>query len=162
MQALTGSRAQEITMGLRAVPGLVCRAGFHRRDDMHQAGMVAAPREHLGNHLLLTEVAVGNMLDGNAGSCGQLGGALAHTVTKRLGKARIIEDADLPRRQECRHPFCITHPGQRTADDDPVVARQHPGEALAVTLAQQRPQPSLPPPTSDPSILSCLVPAWPG
>src|SRR5499427_3820293 len=84
------------------------------------------------------------------------------TVTKRLGKSRIVEDADLPRRQECRHPFCITHSGQRTGDDDPVVAREHPGEALAVTLAQQPPQPPLPMPTSDALILSCLVPAWPG
>src|SRR6516165_712255 len=162
MQALTGSRAQESAVGLLAVPGLVGGTGFHCRDDMDQAGMVAAPREHLGNHLLLADVAVGNMLDGNANSRGQLGGALAQTVTKRLGKSRIVEDADLPRRQECRHPFCITHPGQCTGDDDPVVAREHPGEALAVTLAQQPPQPSLLLPTSDAPILSCLVPAWPG
>src|SRR5215472_16792307 len=86
----------------------------------------------------------------------------AHTVTKRLGKSRIVEDADLPRRQKCRHPFCITHPGQRTGDDDPVVAREHPGEALAVTLAQQPPQPPLLLPGSPASILACLVPAWPG
>jgi len=150
MQAFTSSRAQESAIGLLAVPGLVGGTGFHRRDDMHPAGMVAAARQDLGNHLLLADVAVGNVLDGNAGSRGQLGGALAHTVTKRLGKSRIVEDADLPRRQECRHPFCITHPGQRTGDDDPV------------TLAQQPPQPSLPLPTSDASILSCLVPAWPG
>jgi len=162
VQAFTGSRAQEIAMGLLAVPGLVGRAGFHCRDDMHQTGMVAARGQHRGNYVLLANVAAGNVLDGNAGSRSQLASALAHTVTKRLGKSRIVEDADLPRRQECCHPLCITHPGQRTGDDDPVVARQHPGEALPVTLAQQPPQPSLPPLTSDPSILSCLVPAWPG
>src|SRR5215469_10256808 len=162
MQALTGSRAQESAIGLLAVPGLVGGTGFHRRDDMHQAGMVTALRQHLGNHLLLADVAVGNMLDGEAGSCSQLAGTPAHTVTKRLGKSRIVEDADLSRRQKCRHPICITRPGQRTGDDDPVVAREHPVEALAVTLAQQPPQPSLLLPTSDASILSCLVPAWPG
>src|SRR5580704_8759552 len=106
MQAFTGGRAQESAMGLLAVPGLVGGTGFHRRDDMHQAGMVAACGQHLGNHLLLADVAVGNVLDGNAGSRSQLGGALAHTVTKRLGKSRIVEDADLPRRQKCRHPLC--------------------------------------------------------
>src|SRR5215472_1839395 len=42
MQAFTGRRAQERAMGLLAMPGLVSGAGFHRRDDMHQAGMVAA------------------------------------------------------------------------------------------------------------------------
>jgi hypothetical protein len=53
---------------------------------------------------------------------------------------RIVEDADLPRRQKCRHPLCVTRPGQRTGDDDPVIAGEHPGEALAVTLGQQSPQ----------------------
>ena len=64
MQAFTGSRAQESAMGLLAVPGLVGGTGFHRRDDMHQAGMVAACGQHLGNHLLLADVAVGNVVDG--------------------------------------------------------------------------------------------------
>ena len=123
---------------------------------MHQAGMVAACGQHLGNHLLLADVAVGNVLDGNAGRRSQLGGALAHTVTKRLGKSRIVEDADLPRRQKCRHPLCITHPGQRTGDDDPVVAGEHPGEALAVTLRQQLPQPPLP----LPALLRLYYPVW--
>src|SRR5262249_27504156 len=160
VQAFTGSRAQESAMGLLAVPGLVGGTGFHRRDDMHQAGMVAALREHLGNHLLLADVAVGNVLNGNAGSRSQLGGALAHTVTKRLGKSRIVEDADLPRRKKCRHPFRIARPGQGPGDDDPVVAGEHPSETLAVTLGQQPPHPSLPLHTPDASILSCLVPAW--
>src|SRR5215470_4522050 len=100
MQAFTGRRAQERAMGLLAVPRLVSGAGFHRRDDMHQAGMVAARGQHLGNHVLLADLAVGNVLDANAGTRRQLRGALAHAVTKRLGKTRIIEDADLPRRQK--------------------------------------------------------------
>ena len=162
MQALTGSRAQEITIGLLAVPGLVGRAGFHCRDDMHQTGMVAARGQHRGNYVLLADVAAGNVLDGNAGSRSQLGGALAHTITKRLGKSRIVEDADLPRREKCRHPLCIARPRQGTGDDDPVVAGQHPGEALTVTLGQQPPQRSLPLHPSDAFILSCLVTAWPG
>src|SRR5499433_4246407 len=103
MQAFTGRRAQERAMGLLAVPGLVSGAGFHRRDDVHQAGMVAARGQHLSNHVLLADLAVGNVLDANAGTRRQLRGALAHAVTKRLGKTRIIEDADLPRRQKGRH-----------------------------------------------------------
>jgi amidase len=46
-------------------------------------------------------------------------------------------------------------------DDDPVVAGEHPGEALAVTLRQQLPQPPFPLPASPAPILSSLVPAWP-
>ena len=42
MQAFAGIRPQEGAMRLFVVPGLVGVAGFHRRDDMDQAGMVAA------------------------------------------------------------------------------------------------------------------------
>ena len=91
-----------------------------------------------------------------------LRGALAHAVTKRLGKTRIIEDADLPRRQKGRHAVRVARPGQGAGDDDPVIAGEHSGEALAVTLRQRPSQPSLPRDTSDASILPCLVPAWPG
>ena len=68
MQAFTGGRAQKSAVGVLAVPGLVSGTGFHRREDMHQAGMVAACGQHLGNHVLFADVAVGNVLDGNAGS----------------------------------------------------------------------------------------------
>jgi hypothetical protein len=54
---------------------------------MHQAGVVAARGQHRGNYVLLAGVVAGNVLDGNAGSRSQLGRALTHTVTKRLGKS---------------------------------------------------------------------------
>ena len=77
---------------------------------MHQAGVVAARGQHRGNYVLLANVAAGNVFDGNAGSCSQLGSALAHPVTKRLGKSWIVEDPDLPRREKCRHPRRIARP----------------------------------------------------
>jgi hypothetical protein len=52
-------------------------------------------------------------------------------------------------------------PRQRAGDDDPVVAGEHPGEGLAVTLRQRLPQPPLLLPASPASILACLVPASP-
>src|SRR6185437_12091870 len=44
----------------------------------------------------------------------------------------------------------------RAGDDDPVVAGEHPGEALAVTLRQQLPQPPLP----LPALLRLYYPVW--
>src|SRR6185437_1145395 len=88
------------------------------------------------------------------------GSAVAHAITKRFGKSRIVEDPDLPRRKKPHHPLRIAGPGQRAGDDDPVVTGEHPGEALAVTLGQQLPQPPLPLPASPAPILSSLVPAW--
>ena len=148
-------------MRLLVVPGLVGVAGFHRRDDMHQAGMVAAHRKHLGDDVFLADVALGDVLDGHASGTGQLGGAFAHPITKRFGKSRIIKDLDLPRRKKPRHSPRIAGPRQRAGDDNPVVAGEYPGEALAVTLRQALPQPPLPLPTSPASTSSCLVPALP-
>src|SRR5262249_28596330 len=125
-------------------------------------GMGGGGGQALGMHVLLADLVVGKVLDANAGPRRQLRGALAHAVTKRLGKTRIIEDADLPRRQKGRHAVRIARPGQGAGDDDPVIAGEHSGEALAVTLRQRPSQPSLPRDTSDASILPCLVPAWPG
>jgi hypothetical protein len=49
VQAFAGIRPQEGAMRLLVVPGLVGVAGFHRRDNMHQAGVVATDGEHLGD-----------------------------------------------------------------------------------------------------------------
>src|SRR5438132_13535889 len=67
------------------VPGLVGVAGFHRRDNMHQAGVVATDGEHLGDDVFLADVVLGNVFDGNASSTGELGSAGAHAITKRFG-----------------------------------------------------------------------------
>ena len=128
---------------------------------MHQAGMVATDGKDLADDVLLADMALGNMFDGHASSTGQFGSPVADAIAERFSKSRIVEDADLPRRQKCRHSLRIAGPWQRAGHDDPVVAGEHPGEALTVTIRQQLPQPSLRLPTSAAAILSCLVPAWP-
>jgi len=60
-----------------------------------------------------------------------------------------------------RHSLRVTGSRQRAGDDHPVIAGEHPGEALAVTLRQRLPQPRLLLPASPASILACLVPASP-
>ena len=161
MEAFAGIRPQEGAVRLLVVPGLVAVAGFHRRDDMDQAGMVAAGGKHLGDDVLLAEVVLGNVFDDNATSIRQLGGAVAHSIPKRFGKSRIVEDPDLSRRKKSRHSLGTAGARQRAGDDDPVVAGEHPGEAPAVTLCQKLPQAPLPLRVSPASILSCLVPASP-
>ena len=148
VQAFAGIRPQEGAMRLFVVPGLIGVAGFHRRDDMDQAGMVAAHGKYLGDDVFLADVLLGKVFDGDASRTGQFGSAVAHPITKRFGKSRIVEDPDLPRRKKPHHPLGIAGPGQRAGDDDPVVAGEHPGEALAVTLRQRLPQPPLPLSTS--------------
>ncbi len=80
---------------------------------------------------------------GGSATSGSLIGALAHSIAKRFGKSRIVEDPDLPGRKKSRHRLRLTGSRQRAGDDDPVIAGEHPGEALAVTLRQRLPQPPL-------------------
>src|SRR6202007_2614546 len=146
VQAFAGIRPKEGAMRLFVVPGLVGVAGFHRRDDMDQAGMVPAYGKYLGDDVFLANLLLGNVFYADASRTGQFGSAVAHAITKRCGKSRIVEDPDLPRRKKPHHTLRIAGPGQRAGDDDPVVAGKHPGEALAVTLRQPLPPPRLPPP----------------
>ena len=143
MQAFAGIRPQEGAMRVLVMPGLVGVAGFHRRDDMHQAGTVATNDKHPGDDILLADVVLGNVFDGNAGGTRQRGGALAYSIAKWFGKPRIVEDPDLPRRKKSCHSLRITGSRQRAGDDHPVIAGEHPGEALAVTHRQRLPQPPL-------------------
>ena len=46
-------------MRVLVMPGLVGVAGFHRRDDMHQAGTVATDDKHPGDDVLLADVVLG-------------------------------------------------------------------------------------------------------
>src|SRR5215469_9233243 len=160
MQTFAAVRSQEGAMGAFVVPRLVAVAGFHCRDDMHQAGMIAAVGKHLGDDVLLADMALGNVLDGYAGGTGQCGSAGAHPIPQRFSKSRIVEDPDLPSREKCRHSLRIADPRQGARDDDPVIAGEHASEALAVPL-RQVPQPPLPFPTPPTVILSCLVPSVP-
>jgi len=144
MQAFAAVWPQKSAMRALVVPGFVAVTGFHRRDDMDETGIVAADGKYLGDDVLLPDMALGNMFDGNASSTGQLGGTLADAIAQRFGKSRVVEE---PRRQKCGHSLHIAGPGECAGDDDPVVAGEYPGEALAVTVRQQLPQSSLPLPT---------------
>jgi hypothetical protein len=79
-------------MRLFVVPGLVGVAGFHRRNDMDQAAMVTAHGKYLGDDVFLANVLLGNVFDGDASRTGQFGSAVAHAITKRFGKSRIVFD----------------------------------------------------------------------
>src|ERR1700746_2708932 len=102
-----------------------------------------APRttNTLGTTSFLADVVLGNVFDGNASGTRQLGGTLAHSIAQRFGKSRIVEDPDLPRRKKSRHSLRVTGSRQCAGDDDPVIAGEHPREALAVTLRQRLPPP---------------------
>ena len=96
---------------------------------MHQAGTVATNDKHPGDDILLADVVLGNVFDGNAGGTRQRGGALAYSIAKWFGKPRIVEDPDLPGREKCCHSLRIAGPRQCAGDDDPIITGEHTDEA---------------------------------
>ena len=69
MQTLAAVGAQEGSVRLLVVPGLVGITRLHCRDDVHQTGMIATRRQDLGDDGLLADMALGDVLDRYPGGC---------------------------------------------------------------------------------------------
>ena len=138
VQAFSTVRAQKVSVRPFVVPRLVAIARLHRRDHMHQARVRPASRQNLGHHVFLTDIALGDVLDGNAGSGGQPRRRLAHPVAQRRGKLRrIVEHPDAARVENPGHPFGEARSRQCAGDDDPVVARQNSSEPFTIPIRKQ-------------------------
>jgi len=65
--------------------------------------MGAAHRKHLGDDVLLADVALGDVLDGNPAAPANSAARSRTRSRSGFGKSRIIKDLDLPRRKKPRH-----------------------------------------------------------
>ena len=148
VQALAAVRPDEGLVCLLVVPGLVGIAGFHGRDDVHQTGAVATLLEHARNNIFLTDMRLGDVLDGNSRFGGQRCRTVAHAVAQRLGKLGVVEDADALGIQIPGHPGSIANPRQRAGDHQSVVARKYPADPVVVAFRQRLAHP--PPPATMP------------
>ena len=137
VQALAAVRPDEGLVRLLVVPGLIGVAGFHGRDDVYQPGTVAALLQDPRHHILLADIALADVLDRQPRLAGQRGGAVAHTVSQRLGKLGVVEDADTTGIEIPGHPVRIANSRQCPGDHHPVVARQHTGDPIVVAVRQR-------------------------
>ena len=122
VQALAAVPPDEGLVGSFVVPRLVGIAGFHGRDDVHQAGVVATLFKHSCDDIFLADMRLADMLYGHSRLGGQCRRALAHTFTQRLGKFGVVEDADAPGIEISGHPRGVAHHRQRPGDHQPVIA----------------------------------------
>jgi len=129
---------------------------------MHQPGRLAACGQHLGHHVFLADVGLGDVLDRRAVLGGQRLRVLADALAQRQRELRVVEDADAARVEKARHALGKAGLGQRPGDDDAVVARQHARQVLRVPRREQF-HVSLRSfvPRQGTRLLSCLVPARP-
>ena len=82
-------------------------------------------------------MALGDVLDRDPGFGRQRCRALPHPIAQRLGKLRVIEDADAVGIEKPRHPLGVADHRQRPGDHHPVVAGQHPGYPIVIAFRQR-------------------------
>src|SRR5436305_10686803 len=107
------------------VPWLVCRTGLHRREDAHQTRLLASLCDDLFHPIFLPEVPFADELDFDASLRRHLLRVLANAVPVRLGELRIIEDPNLPLKQQRRHSPVKTDTRQGAENPHAVKATQH-------------------------------------
>jgi len=122
VQALAAGRLEERLVGLLVVPRPVARTSLHRRQNVNKAGVVTAPGKDLLDPRFLAGAALAHELDLDASLGGELLGVGSHRVAQRLGKAWIVEDADVLCVQVRGHAAGVTEAGERSPDHDAVPA----------------------------------------
>src|SRR6266851_6456930 len=111
---------------------------------MHQTGMRPTHGQYSGNHLLLANVALGDVLDRNPSLSRNCSRSLTHPIAQRRSKLRVVENANSLRKENVRHAARETHSRQRSGNQNTVVARQHTREMRAIAFRQRSRHPSLP------------------
>ena len=134
MQTLAVIGKQIRLSGLFVVPRLVGGAGLHRREDAHQPHLLPSFRQRLLHPIFLAEVPLADKLDLDASLRRHLFGVLPNPVPERLGELRVIEDANLPLKQERCHSPGKADPRQGPENQHPVPATQHAGNLRRVPL----------------------------
>ena len=89
---------------------------------MNQAWTLAMLLKHAGDNVFLADMRLGDVLDAHPRLGSQRRRPLAHTITQRHRKLRIVEDADAPGVEKSGHPRGIADHRQRPCDHHAVVA----------------------------------------
>ena len=139
VQALAILVAQRRLATRLVMPGHEGRAGFHRREDVHQARLQPSHRQHGFDPVFLAKRAHrANELDRDALLTRKLLGVGPDLLPQRLGKAWVVEQPHVMYPQIGRHPFRITDPRQCAGNDQPVIAGQDAGNLAGIAFRQQR------------------------
>ena len=172
VEALPVLGLEEGLAGRLVVPGLEGRTRLHGRDDVDQSGMSSPPVQDLLDAVLLADVMVAEELDGQPVLRGECLGVAADLIAERFGEPGVVEDADLVLEEVARGGLSMADVRERPRDDDPIEARQDPGNLLGMSFDEVhhgrlggwrrafRSTPSVNPSVS--ASKTCLVPATPG
>ena len=119
------------------VPGLVRRAAFHRRKNMHQSRVRAAGFEQFCDTLVFSEISeFADELNFEATFRGQLLGVFADALGQRLGPLGVVEQPNVTRVQEARHRVTMADLRDRCCDDDAIPTVKDSGDLWGVTAGE--------------------------
>lgn len=116
------------------VPGPERGAGFHGREDVHQAGMISALSQDRLDAGFLAEVLALDEVDGQAGFAGHLLGVGPEVLPQGGSPLWIVEQPDVTGRQVGSHGSRVSDVRQGARDHHAVKARQRPPELGSVSL----------------------------
>lgn len=135
VQAFAVVRFQIRLVGLLVMPGLVAAARLHRPQNADYAGLFAALHQDFLDPIFLPETlpaAHELNLDGVVGR--DTFHVLAQRLAQRLGPLGIVEDPDAVGVKIACDPAGVAPTRHRPLDNDPVVARQNPGDLILIPL----------------------------
>jgi len=131
--------AQRGFAGHLVMPGCEGGAGFHRREDVDQTGVVAPRVQDRADAVFLAEgVGRADKLDLQPVLPRQPLGVLPDLLPQGFNEARIVEQADAVAAQVGCHALGIADTGQRARDDNAVIAGHHARDLRGVAVGQQR------------------------
>jgi len=120
------------------MPGSISGTGFHGREDVDQAGMIAPFRYHGLDPVFLTKGLVAtDELDLNASLAGELLGMVAQLIPQGFCPSGVIERPDLVVTEVTRHGAGITNIRKGAGDDDTIEAGKHARDLIPVTLDER-------------------------
>ena len=92
--------------------------------------------KHALHQLFFADVALADVLDLQSGSITDLLRSRTDALSQRLGKWRVIKNADAAAVQQTAHPSCVARPRQCAHNQNTVIARQHSVHVDRVTIDQ--------------------------
>ena len=107
---------------LLVVPRLKCRTRFHGSKDPYQSGMLATFGQHLFDSVFLAKVPFANKFDLDSMVGCQFFSVFSQLIPEGFGKPRVIENPYLALVQPGSHAFGKADVGQRSKDQNPIVA----------------------------------------
>src|SRR6266404_8116010 len=122
--------------GLLVMPRLETFAGFHRRKNMHQAGVASAFFQNLGDAIFLSQPPPFKVFDFQSRLAGHQDRIVTHLITQRFGKQLKIETTDVQRVEPSPQYIRMRHVDQRAGNNHPIVTAENPVDLIGVTFQQ--------------------------